>query len=251
MPRKFIPVQLVAEDLVVERGGRRIIDGLSFAVAAGEALVLTGANGSGKTTLLRTLAGFIRPVRGAVRLEGGDEELTLAEQAHVVGHTNAVKSSLTVVENTAFWGNYLGSGPPGSSAATGERLEAALRHFGLDDLGPDAILAPEQMVVLDTDRSRALETAREGMAVYLRAPNYVNNLKRFGFTDDDIADGGSERLVDAIVATGDVANAVQRRVEDHFAAGASHARVQVLGEYSYTDAPEAAWRELAAALPTL
>ena len=138
-------MQLVAEDLVVERGGRRVIDGLSFAVAAGEALVLAGANGSGKTTLLRALAGFIRPVRGAVRLEGGDEEL-LAEQAHVVGHANAVKSSLTVVENTAFWGNYLGSGPPGSSAATGERLDAALRHFGLDDLAdfPAAYLSAGQ-----------------------------------------------------------------------------------------------------------
>ena len=138
-------MQLVAEDLIVERGGRRVIDGLSFAVAAGEALVLAGANGSGKTTLLRALAGFIRPVRGAVRLEGGDEEL-LAEQAHVVGHANAVKSSLTVVENTAFWGNYLGSGPPGSSAATGERLDAALRHFGLDDLAdfPAAYLSAGQ-----------------------------------------------------------------------------------------------------------
>lgn len=138
-------MQLVAEDLIVERGGRCVIDGLSFAVAAGEALVLAGANGSGKTTLLRALAGFIRPVRGAVRLEGGDEEL-LAEQAHVVGHANAVKSSLTVVENTAFWGNYLGSGPPGSSAATGERLDAALRHFGLDDLAdfPAAYLSAGQ-----------------------------------------------------------------------------------------------------------
>ena len=57
-------------------------------------------------------------------------------------------------------------------------------------VGPDAILAPEQMVVLETDRARALEIARKGMAVYLRAPNYVNNLKRLGFTDDDVADGG-------------------------------------------------------------
>src|SRR5690242_13902192 len=77
-------------------------------------------------------------------------------------------------------------------------------------VGPDAILAPEQMVVLDTDRARALDVARKGMAIYLRAPNYVNNLKRFGFTDDDIADGGSERLVGAIVACGDVSAAVDR-----------------------------------------
>jgi probable F420-dependent oxidoreductase len=113
-------------------------------------------------------------------------------------------------------------------------------------LGPDAILAPEQMVVIDTDRTRCLDIARKGMAVYLRAPNYVNNLKRLGFTDDDVADGGSERLVDAIVATGDVAAAVQR-VEDHFAAGASHVSVQVLGE-NFTDVPEGAWQELSAAL---
>ena len=86
-------------------------------------------------------------------------------------------------------------------------------------LGPDPILAPEQMVVLDTDLDRARATARQGMAIYLRAPNYVNNLKRFGFTDDDIADGGSDRLVDAIVACGD-AEVVRTRVEAHFDAGA-------------------------------
>jgi probable F420-dependent oxidoreductase len=102
------------------------------------------------------------------------------------------------------------------------------------------------MVVLNTDRTKALEIARKGMALYLRAPNYVNNLKRFGFTDDDIADGGSERLVDAIVATGAV-EAAAKRVQQHFDAGASHVSVQVLGD-NLTDVPEAAWRDLAAAL---
>src|SRR5947207_639368 len=95
-------------------------------------------------------------------------------------------------------------------------------------LGPDRILAPEQMVVLQTDRTKALEIARQGMAIYLRAPNYVNNLKRLGFTDDDVADGGSDRLVDAIVATGDAQAAIDR-VRAHFDAGASHVCVQVLG----------------------
>ena len=116
-------------------------------------------------------------------------------------------------------------------------------------IGPDAMLAPEQMVVLETDREKALAIARQGMAIYLRAPNYVNNLKRFGFTDDDMADGGSERLVDAIVATGDVSAAVAR-VQQHFDAGASHVCVQVLGE-TFTDVPESAWRELAAAVATI
>jgi probable F420-dependent oxidoreductase len=113
-------------------------------------------------------------------------------------------------------------------------------------LGPDPILAPEQMVVLDTNRDTALATARAGMSVYLRAPNYVNNLKRYGFTDDDLADGPSERLVEAIVAMGDV-QAVMDRVNAHFAAGASHVCVQVL-EPDQRTVPEGAWRELGAAV---
>ena len=113
-------------------------------------------------------------------------------------------------------------------------------------LGQGPILAPEQMVVLETDRTRAYEIARAGMAVYLRAPNYVNNLKRYGFTDDDFADGGSERLVDAIVAVGDVSTAVDR-VEQHFAAGASHVCVQVLGA-DLMAVPREGWKELAAGL---
>lgn len=139
--RNLIAVQLIAEDLVIDRGSRRIIDGLSFAVKAGEALVLTGANGIGKTTLLRTLAGFIRPFRGVIRLDGGDDELTLGEQSHVVGHTNAVKSSLSVAENAGFWNTYLDSGEDSPS-----RIAASLRHFGLEDLSdfPAAYLSAGQ-----------------------------------------------------------------------------------------------------------
>jgi probable F420-dependent oxidoreductase len=113
-------------------------------------------------------------------------------------------------------------------------------------IGPDAILAPEQMVVLEQDREKALAIARQGMAIYLRAPNYVNNLKRYGFTDDDVADGASERLVDAIVATGGV-EAAGARVQQHFDAGASHVCVQVLMD-NLTDVPETQWAELASAL---
>lgn len=125
-----IPVQIVVEDLVVERGSRAVIDGLSFKAAGGQALVLQGANGAGKTTLLRALAGFLRPVRGSIRLEGGDAEMSLAEQAHVVGHANAVKSNLTVAENVSFWSAFLGETVQSSDESTAR----ALSHFGLSGL---------------------------------------------------------------------------------------------------------------------
>jgi probable F420-dependent oxidoreductase len=113
-------------------------------------------------------------------------------------------------------------------------------------LGDGPVLAPEQMVVLETDPSRAREIARGAMAIYLSAPNYVNNLKRHGFTDDDVAGGGSDALVDAIVAWGTVDD-IRARVDAHHAAGADHVCVQVLGA-SLVDVPEAAWRDLGAAL---
>jgi heme exporter protein A len=116
-------MKLIATGLSSQRGGRTLYAGLSFAVDAGEALLVTGPNGAGKTTLLRTLAGFLRPETGRIRLEGGAEDVPIAEQCHYVGHANAVKPSLTVAENASFWGGFLGG-------ASG-RLDAALEAFGL------------------------------------------------------------------------------------------------------------------------
>ncbi|MGQ0455879.1 MAG: heme ABC exporter ATP-binding protein CcmA [Hyphomicrobium sp.] len=121
-----ISVQLFAEQLIIKRGGRAIVDCLSFALDAGEALVLTGPNGAGKTTLLRALAGFLPLEGGDIRLKGGDSEKTLAEQSHVVGHANAVKANLTVGENVRFWAGFLGGG-----ADPDGRASNALAHFGL------------------------------------------------------------------------------------------------------------------------
>ncbi len=87
-----------------------IVDGLSFRLGEGQALVLTGANGSGKTTLLRALAGFLRPLSGVARLESADEERAPAELTHFVGHLDGIKAHLTVSENLSFWGAYLGGG---------------------------------------------------------------------------------------------------------------------------------------------
>ena len=113
-------------------------------------------------------------------------------------------------------------------------------------MGKGPLLAPEQAVVLETDAAKAREVARAHMATYLALPNYVNNLKRLGFTDEDIADGGSNRLVDAIVAWGNV-DAIVKRVRAHHDAGADHVGVQVLDPYPRT-LPLRQWRELAPAL---
>ncbi len=118
--------------------------------------------------------------------------------------------------------------------------------FARDVLGPVPLLAVEQAVVLETDPTRAREIARKHTGIYTPLPNYTNNLKRFGFTDDDFADGGSDRLVDAIVAWGDL-ESVRRRVEAQFDAGADHVCIQVIDE-PITAQPVAAWRALAGAL---
>ena len=94
-------------------------------------------------------------------------------------------------------------------------------------LGPEPVLAPEQMVLLESDPATARGTARAAMKVYLGLPNYRNNLKWLGFGEDDFADGGSDRLVDAIVAWGDEA-ALRERIEAHFRAGADHVCIQPL-----------------------
>jgi heme exporter protein A len=131
-------MRLSALDLACRRGGREVFAGLGFAVADGEALSITGRNGSGKSSLLRLIAGLIRPAGGRIVWEGGDPELTLGEQAHYLGHQDALKPSLTVLENLQFWSRYLG--------AEGAAPEAALAAVGLDGLDhlPAAYLSAGQ-----------------------------------------------------------------------------------------------------------
>jgi probable F420-dependent oxidoreductase len=116
-------------------------------------------------------------------------------------------------------------------------------------IGPDALLAPEQMAVFETDPAKARDIARREMRMYLGLPNYTNNLRRLGWGDDDLLDGGSDKLVDAIVVWGSL-DTIVARVKAHLDAGADHVCVQVLPSDTSVS-PMAEWRELASALPSL
>jgi len=115
-------------------------------------------------------------------------------------------------------------------------------------LGPDALLAPEQAVVFETDPAKAREIARRHMKTYLGLPNYTNNLRRLGWTDEDIA-GPTDALVDAIVAWGTLDDIVAR-LRTLLAAGANHVSVQVLPA-DPAGLPMAEWRELASVIASL
>src|SRR5271155_3696779 len=101
-------MRLSAVELACHRGGRDVFAGVSFAVAAGEALIVTGRNGAGKSSLLRCLLGLVRLAHGELTLDGGDGELGIAEQAHYLGHQDAVKPTLSVAENLRFWAGFFG-----------------------------------------------------------------------------------------------------------------------------------------------
>ena len=121
--------------------------------------------------------------------------------------------------------------------------------FAREVLGEGPMLCPEQAVVLDTDPDQARAAARQHMATYLGLPNYTNNLRRLGWGDDDLGDGGSDALVDAIVAWGDE-DAIVARVQAHLDAGADHVCIQVL-DRDATALPMPQWRALAPALASL
>jgi heme exporter protein A len=119
-------MRLVGSDLTCVRGGRQVFSGVGFTVGAGEALLVMGPNGAGKSSLLRLVAGLLRPQQGRLKLEGGDLELTIAEQAHYLGHQDALKPSLSARENLGFWTALLG----GEAA----KSDHALAAVGLDEI---------------------------------------------------------------------------------------------------------------------
>lgn len=117
-------MRLCAENLTLERGGKRLFAGLCFELQSGTLTRLTGPNGAGKTSLLRSLAGLGEWQAGSLRLEGGDTELGLGAQSHFIAHQEAVKPALTARENLEFWQGFLGGGD----------VDAALAAFALEPL---------------------------------------------------------------------------------------------------------------------
>ncbi len=120
-------MRLRAWDLAIERGGRRLFEQLSFETDAGSALLVTGPNGAGKSSLLRALCGFLPLQEGGFALEGGDPERTVGEQAHYLGHVDALKGALTAGENLAFWAGALG-GDSGREACRKALARVGLAH---------------------------------------------------------------------------------------------------------------------------
>ncbi len=133
------------------RGGREVFSGLDVTAESGHAVAITGPNGAGKTSLLRLLAGLLAMAGGSIGLEGGDPELTLPEQAHYLGHRDALKPALTVSENLSFWRDFLGGGKSGESDA--------LATVGLDHVAhlPAAYLSAGQRRRLSIARLLAIK----------------------------------------------------------------------------------------------
>jgi heme exporter protein A len=153
------------------RGGREVFSGLDFEAASGEALAVTGANGSGKTSLLRMIAGVLAIADGSIELKGGEAELTLPEQTHYLGHRDALKPAMSVIENLAFWRDFLGGeafDPRESLAALGldhaVHLPAAYLSAGQRRrLSIARLLAVRRPIWLLDEPTNALDAAGQSM----------------------------------------------------------------------------------------
>ena len=172
-------MRLSANEIAIERGGRRVLSGVSFEARAGQALLVVGPNGSGKSSLLRAVAGFLPLAAGRFALEGGAEE-GIGEQAHYLGHSDALKSALTAGENLAFWADALGGDSrraawiaaldrlglahvadfPTRALSAGQKRRVALARL---------LIAPRPIWLLD-EPTTALDAAAQGQfALVMRA----------------------------------------------------------------------------------
>jgi heme exporter protein A len=129
-------MELRAQDLTCERGGRIVFRNVSLILRPGQMMQLTGPNGSGKSSLLRLIAGLNEAQAGTLALDGGASDLTIGQQAHLIAHQEPVKTALSVHENLAFWRDFLGGG----------EVEEALDSFDLARLSsyPAGLLSAGQ-----------------------------------------------------------------------------------------------------------
>lgn len=168
-------MRLVATDLSAQRGEDPIFSGVSFALSAGEALVVTGPNGVGKSTLLRALAGLLAPASGNLTFEERGRTGRLAERAHYLGHQNAMKRELTVRENLSFWKSFMASEHGGPALPVLEAADAvglgSITHlpFGYLSAGQQRRMAMAKLLVVHRpvwlldEPTAALDTASEAM----------------------------------------------------------------------------------------
>ncbi len=124
-------MRLRADRLALDRGGRRLFSELSFELSSGQALVVRGEYGAGKTSLLRAIAGLAPLAAGALELSGGGDDAPLGEQAHYLGHADALKSALTARENLQFWAAMLAAARPRAGGRRAAGVSAALDRVGL------------------------------------------------------------------------------------------------------------------------
>lgn len=140
-------MRLLVENLAAERGGETVFSNIDLALAAGEALVVTGQNGAGKSTLLQVIAGLLPSIEGKVWLDPASEAYpTPASALHFLGHQNAMKPALSVLENLQFWQDFMGS--------SDMEIGAALELVGL---GGSATLP---FATLSTGQRRRIAIAR-------------------------------------------------------------------------------------------
>ena len=169
--------RLVVENLELERGGRRLLAGLSFAAEAGEAVALIGANGAGKTSLLRAVAGLLRPEAGAIGFEGERDPLDPDEARsgglHLLGHHDGLKTNRAAREELQFWSRWTGAGDAGIAEAVEALSLSALLDLDVRKLsaGQRRRLALARLIAAP----RALWLLDEPMA-----PLDAVNRERFG-----------------------------------------------------------------------
>jgi heme exporter protein A len=141
-------MELKAQDLTCERGGRIVFRNVSLSLKPGQLMQLTGPNGSGKSSLLRLIAGLNEAQDGSLALEGGEPDLTIGQQAHYVAHQEPVKSALSVSENLSFWRDFLGGGDVDDALAAFDLSRLATYPAGLLSAGQKRRLALARIVLV-------------------------------------------------------------------------------------------------------